>query len=418
VVSRRFSLALWLLLSSGCDGNIVNQTGGSDDDDETEEGAPNLVVDPLEVNFGDISLGSTGSATMTLQNNGTGTLTVTSIESDSSAFEASGGAGLELSPGTTTTVGLTCSPSDYGETTGTISIITNDPDEPSMDVTVRGTVVTDSDTDGFDSESAGGTDCDDSNAEVYPGADDEWYDGVDGNCDGADDYDQDGDGYQTITHNDDPDAGGGDCQDVNADINPGETDIWYDGVDTDCDGWEDYDQDGDGYEAEEYGVGNDCNDVNADVNPDAEEMFNGLDDDCDGASDLDVDGYNADVTYYGTDASDYAGSAVALGDLDNDGYAEVIVGSYYYSSGRGAVSVFDGAHLAYDQSEIDEGDSLFTGDGSSDYLGAFVGYSEDATGDGAADLIVGAPGTNGSYGALYVIDGDDVRGVETPMTRW
>ena len=27
------------------------------------------------------------------------------------------------------------------------------------------------------------------------GADDTWYDGVDSNCDGLSDYDQDGDGY-------------------------------------------------------------------------------------------------------------------------------------------------------------------------------------------------------------------------------
>ena len=37
-----------------------------------------------------------------------------------------------------------------------------------------------------------------------------------------------------------------DCDDENFDINPSVTEIWYDGVDQNCDGLNDYDQDGDG----------------------------------------------------------------------------------------------------------------------------------------------------------------------------
>lgn len=54
----------------------------------------------------------------------------------------------------------------------------------------------DLDGDGF-STCAG--DCDDTDANVYPGAVDAWYDGVDSNCDGADDFDQDGDGEQDVS---------------------------------------------------------------------------------------------------------------------------------------------------------------------------------------------------------------------------
>ena len=58
-----------------------------------------------------------------------------------------------------------------------------------------------------------GTDCDDSDAQAYPGAAEIWYDDTDQACDGGDDFDQDGDGFQSETY------GGSDCDDTNALIN-------------------------------------------------------------------------------------------------------------------------------------------------------------------------------------------------------
>ena len=49
-------------------------------------------------------------------------------------------------------------------------------------------------------------DCDDLDASIYPGAPDAWYDGVDSDCDGADDFDQDGDGVPVDLDLDDTDA--------------------------------------------------------------------------------------------------------------------------------------------------------------------------------------------------------------------
>ena len=52
-----------------------------------------------------------------------------------------------------------------------------------------------------------------------------------------------------------------------ADANiPGAVDQWYDGVDSDCDGWSDYDRDDDGYDAVTYG-GDDCDDTDALISP-------------------------------------------------------------------------------------------------------------------------------------------------------
>ena len=84
--------------------------------------------------------------------------------------------------------------------------------------------------------------------------------------------DADGDGY-TIAEND--------CNDGNAAINPGATEIPYDGIDQDCSGSDLTDVDEDTYDG---GGGPDCNDGNAAINPGATEIpYDGIDQDCSGS---------------------------------------------------------------------------------------------------------------------------------------
>ncbi len=169
--------------------------------------------------------------------------------------------------------------------------------------------------DDFDGDgvTAADGDCDDFDIHTHPGAMEVWYDGKDQNCDGASDYDADGDGYDSAQY------GGNDCDDHDAQIHPGATEIWYDGKDQDCDGASDYDADGDGYDSAQYG-GNDCDDHDDQAHPGATEVCNDIDDDCDGTTD-EPDAVDAHTWYQDADSDGYGNHDVSLRACDRpNGY--------------------------------------------------------------------------------------------------
>ena len=174
----------------------------------------------------------------------------------------------------------------------------------------------DADGDGHDAPA----DCDDSDASVFPGAVEVWYDGVDGDCDGASDYDADGDGHDAVAW------GGGDCDDADAAVSP-DADEVCGGGDEDCDGTVDEadavdastwyaDTDGDGYgdplasavacavPAGHVADASDCDDTDPSEHPGADEVCDGDDDDCDGTAD-EADAVDAPTWYLDEDGDGY-----------------------------------------------------------------------------------------------------------------
>ena len=217
--------------------------------------------------------------------------------------------------------------------------------------------VTSSDTDCTDAGEGLASDptgeCDDSDAAVNPGATELAGDEVDQDCDGTelcyadDDDDCYTDGASTVTSSDADctDAGEGlasdptgECNDTDATVNPGATELAGDEVDQDCDGTElcYADADDDGYtdgastvtssdtDCTDAGEGlasdptGDCGDSDAAVNPGATELAgDNVDQDCDGTelcyADADDDGYTdgaSTVTSSDTDCTD-AGEGLA-----------------------------------------------------------------------------------------------------------
>jgi hypothetical protein len=169
---------------------------------------------------------------------------------------------------------------------------------------------------------ADGTDCDDGDTAINPGAS-EICDGIDNNCDGIIDsdaidqtvwyLDSDNDSYgldsSTVTACDAPSGYvdiGGDCNDSNAAFNPGASEVCTDPNDYNCDGVVGYsDADGDGYAACA-----ECDDGNANVNPGEIETCNGIDDDCDG--NIDEAGATGMSTWYLDSDGDGYGSTTSI----------------------------------------------------------------------------------------------------------
>ncbi len=234
------------------------------------------------------------------------------------------------------------------------------------------------------------TDCDDQDPTINPGAEEIWYDGVDSDCDGLSDYDADLDGYDSDAYD------GDDCDDTDAAINPGVEETWYDGVDSDCDGWSDYDADLDGYDTRKFG-GDDCDDSDASINPGAEEIwYDGVDSDCDGADDYDQDGDGYQSDAYGGEDCDDTEASVFPGaedvwydgvDADCDGLSDYDADRDGYDSDAwGGADCDDGDATVHPGAEDIWYDGVDSDcDGADDYDQDGDGYRSDEHGGADCD---------------------------------
>ncbi len=114
----------------------------------------------------------------------------------------------------------------------------------------------------------------------------------------------------------------------------------------------------------------------------------------------------ADVTLTGgTNFNEFGYSVSSAGDVDGDGLDDVIVGALRYNSYQGRAYVFYGSSFSSSTISAGSADVTLTGETGSSYFGRSVSSAGDVDGDGLDDVIVGADAYNSSQGRAYVFYG-------------
>ncbi len=103
---------------------------------------PDITLSPLSVDFGNVAPGGSYSQTVTISNDGIVDLNVSSFSVTNPLFAISSATTpIVIAPGGISNVTITFSPTEDGAQTDTLTIVSDDPDEASVDVAIQGTAV-------------------------------------------------------------------------------------------------------------------------------------------------------------------------------------------------------------------------------------------------------------------------------------
>jgi len=120
-----------------------------------------------------------------------------------------------------------------------------------------------------------------------------------------------------------------------------------------------------------------------------------------------------DLIFTGDNPKDQFGYAIGCGDVDNDGYGDVIIGARCYPGGKpnqGRAYLYYGGSRSNMNAKADE---IFDAESkSNNYFGQGI-VCHDFNNDGHDDMVIGAQGYNGRQGRAYLFYGDTRANLDT-----
>jgi hypothetical protein len=106
----------------------------------------------------------------------------------------------------------------------------------------------------------------------------------------------------------------------------------------------------------------------------------------------------ADVTFTGEASNNFFGQMTAsAGDVNGDGYSDILIGAPLYSSSRGRAYLYYGGPVVDNAADV-----IFTGEASANSFGRGLCRAGDVDGDGFGDVLIGAPSYASSKGKAYL----------------
>lgn len=106
----------------------------------------------------------------------------------------------------------------------------------------------------------------------------------------------------------------------------------------------------------------------------------------------------AEVSLNGAASGDYFGGAIdGVPDFNGDGFDDIIAGAKGYNGNTGRAYIYYGGSPMNNNADV-----TLTGENNGDLFGTSVSSAGDINGDGYADVITGAPGSSGNKGKAYI----------------